>query len=101
MQKKMANYNWDELELKYLGPNHNLLTPQQKVKVAISWMPADNRMRSELYYGASKLSDEMATKTYRDLISAYEDLPEALSALEKALDEIEYNYNNLGHWRLK
>src|SRR3989338_10679951 len=80
----MKEYNWDELELKYFGPDYRTLMPQEKARMMLETIPLESEMERLAQEGASNLNNENATEVYRNLIFAAEGLPEFLMAFEEA-----------------
>lgn len=91
----MAEYNWDELELKYFGSKYKTMSPQEKLKITVDFSPISHTATLHINEIFSKLSDKTAVNVYRHFISVEEESPksliafvyaEALSALEKILN---------------
>jgi hypothetical protein len=94
----MTDYNWDDIELKFFGPDYKTLTPKEKLKLIYDIHNLDPWMHKDSEVTLSKINDEVATEIYRHFLAAEAALPEALSALEdlKASDpEIAKNLNEL------
>lgn len=80
----MKEYNWDEMELKYFGPDYKIITPQEKAKIILKTIPLDSGLERLTQEGASMLNNEKATEVYRLLIDFSEAIPEALDLIQKA-----------------
>ena len=87
-------YNKAELEqlsIKYFGPDHERLSPQEKLLEVIEKMPLDSVMYKVAVESAKKMDSNRANEALYHFLVADEILPEVL----KAIDEVEKE------WRLE
>lgn len=82
----MTKYNWDELELKYFGPDYKTLTPYEKMKITIDKIFLVSQAEKPMFEkGILNIDDETRINLYRTLISAVEENPEIIKEAAKML----------------
>jgi len=81
----------EELSKKYFGPDHERLSPQEKLLELIETMSLDSVEYEVAVKGARKMDSNRANEALYHFLVADEMLPEAM----KAIDEVEKE------WRLE
>lgn len=82
----MAEYNWDDLELKYFGHDYKAMDPKDKVRVMWTNHLPLSKLEKELFNrGLEKLDENTAIEIYRNLIMCLDEAPAALEAVRKVL----------------